>query len=70
MPDTSAQVLLVYVLSSKTIGQVSSCQNPSIQYSQPSLFHLHLLPNINATVSSLYSLPGRPLTDGFVIFSR
>lgn len=36
----------------------------------PPLFYLHLLPNIKATVSSLYSLPGRPLTDGFVILSR
>jgi hypothetical protein len=47
MPDTSAQVLFVYVLSSK-----------------------NLLPSIKATVRSLYSLPGFPLTAGFSFFKR
>lgn len=46
MPDTSAHVLLVYVLSSR-----------------------NLLPNMSATVSSRYSLPGLPLTVGLVSFS-
>src|SRR4051812_17822940 len=31
---------------------------------------LHLFPNIRATVKSLYSLPARPLTAGFIVFSR
>jgi len=47
IPDTSAQVLFVYVLSSK-----------------------NLLPNIRATVKSLYSLPGLPLTAGLSFFKR
>ena len=47
MPDTSAQVLFVYVLSSK-----------------------NLFPNIRATVNKRYSLPGLPLTVGFVSFNR
>jgi hypothetical protein len=46
MPETSAHVLFVYVLSSR-----------------------NLLPSIRATVSSLYSLPGLPLTVGLVNFS-
>lgn len=47
IPDTSAQVLFVYVLSSR-----------------------NLLPNIRATVKSLYSLPGLPLTAGLSFFKR
>ena len=47
IPDTSAQVLLVYVLSSK-----------------------NLFPSINATVRSLYSLPGLPRTVGLSFLSR
>jgi len=46
MPETSAHVLLVYVLSSK-----------------------NLFPSISATVSRRYSLPGFPLTVGFVSFN-
>jgi len=47
IPETSAQVLFVYVLSSR-----------------------NLLPNIKATVNSLYSLPGLPLTAGLSFFKR
>ena len=46
IPETSAHVLFVYVLSSR-----------------------NLLPSIRATVRSLYSLPGFPLTVGLSFFS-
>lgn len=51
------------MLSSRT-EIVSSCHHLCLPA------YLHLFPNINATVKSLYSLPALPLTVGFRVFSR
>ena len=62
--ETSAQVLLVYVLSSKTTT-VSTCFPRTTK-----LDHLHLLPSMRAITNSLHSLPPFPLTCGEDILRR